>query len=916
MCPEAAKQLETLDCSNLQFCQTVKGELNLKKNLGSRTVYYHSQEGALAEAQHWVEAIFPLGIRVLCIYGLGLGYYYDALEEWLKINSSRFIVFIEDDLCVIRRFLETKRASKLFQNTQVVIQYFETPGELGWGKFREQFQWFYVGFAQSTVSYQALKLYSEIKEHMFQLIKKQLILQSMESRWGLEEVFVNQELVSKNFYYNLPHAAKAAFGINLFEHFPDIPAIIIGAGPSLNKQLELLKTLHNKAILVASGTAMNVLTRNGLIPHFGYCIDPYDIQESRYMTNLAYEVPIFYSNRFYHKALRLIHGPRLYISLGQGKIEDWFEKEVGLPLNRYESAAISTTNISCIIAAQLGVNPLILTGLDLAYTDSTRYAQGVSGHPIEGAQKHQAEISEEAVSAIGVNGEPIKTRWDWLIEGAFYTEFVRLKPYLSMINATEGGLGIMEIPNLALKDVVNNRLVHTYDIQNWIHSEIVEASKEKFSLDQIFEVMKKWEKTISNCLDLCDKILLALQNKIEETEEDDPLPNLETDEPFASLLKKFMEEDIFKYLLYDCNFSFEHLAAVDMNKLQHFPDHFSQKQKVLIHLDMEKGRYHFFKNILEMHQKALKDSLQDPQWQSLKSENKASKISPERPLDDEGYQFKDGIFSIEDPELKISFRENYSPQSISEERKQEKRENPNAILTIQKGIFEGQALLLYPDGKPKAEFFYLKGQLHGPSTFYSHQGTILARSWFIQGKRVGKSKQYYADGSLYSVMRYNFDGLLQGLQEYFYPSGQLKTLMNYVEGELEGELKLFFPSGLIKREQHFSKGKLHGKEYVWSEQGKLMIESEFKMNMPTGKTIMWHANGQIAKEVTFFEQPLNFTLYMWDEQGKLIHKQISLPENPFEEMMRKSSELQKQIDEAVQTLKSMQSDSAKGKNEQ
>jgi len=43
-CPEAAKELEACDCSNLQFCQTEKGEINLKKELGTNVLYYHSQK--------------------------------------------------------------------------------------------------------------------------------------------------------------------------------------------------------------------------------------------------------------------------------------------------------------------------------------------------------------------------------------------------------------------------------------------------------------------------------------------------------------------------------------------------------------------------------------------------------------------------------------------------------------------------------------------------------------------------------------------------------------------------------------------------------------------------------------------------------------------------------------------------------
>lgn len=902
-CPEASKKLETLDCSCLEFCQTAKGELNLKKQIGSQTYYYHAQDGALNEAKAWFEAVFPIGTRVLCIYGIGLGYYYDALVDWLRSNPSRFIVFIEDDLAVIKRFLETSKASTILTNTQVVIQYFDTPGEKGWGKFRKEFAWFCDGFAQSPVSYQALKLYENLNEHMYRLIKQQLIMNMTESNWDLVELFSMQELVCRNFYHNLPYVSEAGIAESMKDHFPNVPMIISGAGPSLNKHFELLRSIRDKAILLGSGTAMNTLTRNGIMPHFGFCVDPYDVQESRYMTNLAYEVPFFYANRFYYKAFHLIHGPKIYISTGYGNVEKWLEKEIGLPNTEYISGGISTTNVCCNLAGLFGANPIVLIGLDMAYTDSSRYADGVTAHPSDQRYQHEdiTKIRENTtVPALGVHGQPVQTRWDWIIEASHYTEFSQKKPYLSLINATEGGLGILEVPNLALKDIVKNRLTISYDIQNWIHCEIEESRQETIEHDKVIDAMEKWQVSLGKCRELCLKMLEELQKMTLQVTEESEIPNLAEQEPASSISKDLRNEEGFQYLIGKFENKFESLAATDMNKLKYFPDQFFQKQKVLIHLEMEKGRHNFFKNLAEIHLQTLIDSLKD--FRERLSKQKEIEPGEQPKTETEGYQFQGGVLSIRDPELEISHEETFEPEKISEERKKAVRENPREILTIKPGIFEGQALLLYPEGTVKGEFFYIKGQLHGPSTFYSRRGNLLAQSWFLNGVRIGKSRQFYADGSLYSLQRYNAKGQLHGKQEYYYPTGILKTVMNYSEGLLNGELKLYYPSGQIKREQNLVQGKLHGKESVWSEEGKQIIEAEFKMNLPTGKTTMWYANGQIAKEITFYDHPMNFRLFMWDKQGKLIHQQTSLPDNFFDEMLKKSEELQKSIQEAAAKL--------------
>src|SRR5262245_32699557 len=82
MCPQAAISLQDVDCQQLQFCQTAKGELNLRRIGKGKEVYYHSQEGAKEEAEQWLNQVCPVGIKVILFYGLGLGYVYYGLQDW------------------------------------------------------------------------------------------------------------------------------------------------------------------------------------------------------------------------------------------------------------------------------------------------------------------------------------------------------------------------------------------------------------------------------------------------------------------------------------------------------------------------------------------------------------------------------------------------------------------------------------------------------------------------------------------------------------------------------------------------------------------------------------------------------------------------------------------------------------------
>jgi hypothetical protein len=59
----------------------------------------------------------------------------------------------------------------------------------------------------------------------------------------------------------------------LFGAFSGYPGIIISAGPSLRRNVDLLKGLRDRALLVCVDTAYKVCSRRGIIPHIVMTLD-------------------------------------------------------------------------------------------------------------------------------------------------------------------------------------------------------------------------------------------------------------------------------------------------------------------------------------------------------------------------------------------------------------------------------------------------------------------------------------------------------------------------------------------------------------------------------------------------------------------------------------------------------------------
>ncbi|MGA8164023.1 MAG: 6-hydroxymethylpterin diphosphokinase MptE-like protein, partial [Waddliaceae bacterium] len=359
-CSAYVRQVKEGGSSHLQFCETRRGELNLCKKGKGETTYYHSQEGALEEAERWFQELIDIHrIDTLFVFGIGLGYYYEAAKHWLKENPRRFLIFLEDDCAVLHAFFHTEKARDVLSNPQVILLAFQSSKGEKQAWIRSDFDTAIKIGAYLPYASTQLKLYEKSRRQLCSQL--QLYLSFRFSVLERETFFFKektQKTFFHNFFHNLFSLPQSYFGHRLFGQFPKIPAIICGAGPSLKKQCPLLAQVQDKALIFGTGTAMNVLNKEGVIAHFGAGVDPNEASRSRIMTNFAYETPYFYENTFYQEAFELLHGPKLYFrGFNFFGIEEWFNHQFSL--DNWDSLPYfsSTTSASLSIALALGCDP-------------------------------------------------------------------------------------------------------------------------------------------------------------------------------------------------------------------------------------------------------------------------------------------------------------------------------------------------------------------------------------------------------------------------------------------------------------------------------------------------------------------------------------------------------------------------------
>lgn len=532
--PRACALFSLTNSAALQFCKTELGELNLV----AADHYYHSQSGAQSEASAYAKeflASIKEKTEIICIYGIGLGYSYQAFRQWLLENKEHTLIFLEDDLATLMRFLETEMATELLKDPQVHLYHIEetSHGEGSKGDVFQEIAW--STFPQK-MAVGVLPYYEKIKKQTFQGVKNRLLFEESDTHCILDEYTIYGVPYFRNFWPNLlvlPDSQKASA---LFGAFKDVPAIVVGAGPSLNKQIDRLRELKDRALIFAGGSAINALTDNGITPHFAASIDPNPMQYLRLRQNMAFETPFFFRHRAFNEALGLVSGPKLYLPGGDGyNISDWFEKRFKIK-GKTLGGGHSIANFIIEIAYALGCRPIILVGYDLAYTNRQSYAQGVED------EKKRIFSDEDAVDFSDFEGNPILTAWKWILEGRWISEFASKHPKLRLLNATEGGIPIEGVKNVSFSDVAGRYLTKSYDLDGWVHTEIQKVPKVGCTPSDIFKQLGKMFASVERCLELLEALIA------ECTKHSATLSPL--DDPQAILmLEKLHQEIAFKYIL-------------------------------------------------------------------------------------------------------------------------------------------------------------------------------------------------------------------------------------------------------------------------------------------------------------------------------------------------------------------------------
>ncbi|EMF9585632.1 motility associated factor glycosyltransferase family protein [Campylobacter upsaliensis] len=329
---------------------------------------------------------------------------------------------------------------------------------------------------------------------------------------------------------NIPIARLIEERKNKFEN-----AIVISAGPSLSKQLPLLKKVQENAVLFCADGALNIVLEQGIEPDYILNTDISDWAKA-FLHQISAKSLLINGYSTHPKTLESLKGKNLSVVLGtkDGVCQYNFFKDFG-----FVELGGNVSHFAYALALELGFKNIIMLGQDLSLDfNGNSHAKGYAfGENYE----TEADIKYFKVKAYKGLGEvTTHITWDYYRKD-LERLFLLNKNKATFINSTEGGAFIKFSKELSFEESAK---ILTTKKPNFSLTKPVTQNKAKKILSKFNAKVKADLRKSQGMLEGAKELLNAL-NTILESKKTLPLSFLEKVKKMIDEFDGKLEEDEF-----------------------------------------------------------------------------------------------------------------------------------------------------------------------------------------------------------------------------------------------------------------------------------------------------------------------------------------------------------------------------------
>ncbi|WP_410689334.1 motility accessory factor [Campylobacter lari] len=293
-------------------------------------------------------------------------------------------------------------------------------------------------------------------------------------------------------------------------------AIVVSTGPSLIKQLPLLKEYANKASIICADTAYPILAKHNIKPDYVLALERHDLVYQCFeQDNQEFDKDILFiiASVAHKSVIDVLEKTKKPYILVHRPLP--FSKALHMDDYGYLGTGMSVANMAYELAVKLGHKNIILIGQDLAYDENG------NSHPKEYLHTQESENDRKEglfITAYGGNGK-VETNMCWDIFRKTFQRDIELvkKINITTYNATEGGARIEGALEITFKKVCEEFLkkekphfIFPIKNQKKLEKRII---KMHFTINKQLNILSKYLQQGNNLLSQINKILESKSNK-------------------------------------------------------------------------------------------------------------------------------------------------------------------------------------------------------------------------------------------------------------------------------------------------------------------------------------------------------------------------------------------------------------------
>ncbi len=303
--------------------------------------------------------------RNVVVFGMGTGQW--LLDSYKQIHSTLHRMYIlEPNPTQFHSILQTTSLEMLLQDSR--ITWFINPDLQSAGKrMNQDFSAVGIWGLHFYVNPQCAQNHREVYESFCRQV--QFIAENAKQNTDIQAQ--KGLIIQHNIIRNLPIILRS-YTLDHFVHlFQASHGIVIGAGPSLDKNIDQLRNASQKALLIATDSALSALLKRDIIPHFVVSCDPLKLNSRHfekipslnqmvlaYLPEVNYQILGKYPNHPYFLCLHDFQSKTLQ------SLSRW------IPTKLKFERRMNAGYCAFALARQLGCSPIILTGMDLCLSSS------------------------------------------------------------------------------------------------------------------------------------------------------------------------------------------------------------------------------------------------------------------------------------------------------------------------------------------------------------------------------------------------------------------------------------------------------------------------------------------------------------------------------------------------------------------